>query len=73
MRKPPVIDHDPNERRFTKGEAVVITILTAIILIALGISLKWVANSYGIGWLAVAVAVELAIIFPLAFWLDRRR
>lgn len=67
------IDHDPKEYRFSKRETWFITIVTAVILILLGLFLKWVATNYGLGWLAVAVAVELAIIFPLAFWLERRR
>ncbi|WCA57768.1 hypothetical protein G6M16_008690 [Agrobacterium tumefaciens] len=67
------IDHDPKEYRFTKGDQVFISVATAIVLILAGLGLKWVANNYGLGWLAVTVAVEMAIIFPLAFWLERRR
>lgn len=63
-----IIDHDPH-----KLETILTTVITVAILVGLGLTLKWIKNSYGLnagllGCLAVAV-----ISFALAFWMERRR
>ena len=73
MKEPPTIDHDPNERRVTKGETIFVTIVTFVVLTALGYGLKWTTTNYGLGGLAVAIVVEAAIIFPIAFWLEAKK
>ena len=73
MRKPPIIDHDPKEYRFTKGDRLFISIATTAVLVLVGLGLKWVANNYGLWALFSVVGVMASIMFPLAFWLERRR
>lgn len=74
MPLPPVIDHNPHEPpRQTKTEVIFVTGVTAIVLTLAGLFLKWVAAKYGAAAMLAVVAVELAVIFPLAFWLDRKK
>lgn len=63
---------DPDFGRLTPGAKLVAIGLTVLAMALLGFSLKWVGSNYGNGWLAVAVLVELAIGFRIAFWLEAR-
>jgi hypothetical protein len=68
------IDHDPHEKsRSTRGETIFVTIVTTTVLILVGAALNLVADAYGLIALFSVVAIGAAVMFPLAFWLDRRR
>ncbi|NOV17886.1 hypothetical protein E5S70_17695 [Ensifer adhaerens] len=74
MQKGPLIDHDPRETpRPGKGETTFVTIVTVVVLVGLGSALKWVNHELGLGALLVAAAAVLAVIVPLAFWLERTK
>lgn len=68
-----MIDHDPKEYRFTKFDRIFISAATTVVLVLLGIALKWVANNYGLFALFSVIGAMALIMFPLAFWLERRR
>lgn len=73
MQKGPIIDHDPRETpRPDKGETAFVTIITFIVLTALGSFLSYVFKSHGYPAGFAACAILLAIGFAVAFWLERR-
>lgn len=54
-------------------EMAVVAVGTAIAVISMGLFLKWVATRYGTPAMVAAIAAEILILFPLAFWLDRKK
>jgi len=74
LMPPPTIDHDPNEpQRPLKGEVLFVSIATAVILVALGIGLKWIDRTVGGVWFAIACISLIVIAFALAFREERKK
>lgn len=63
---------DPDFGRLTPGGKLVAGLLTVAFLAILSFCLRWVATTYGAGWLWAVIAVLLAIGFRIAFWLEAR-
>ncbi len=67
------IDHDPNERRVTNGETIFVTIVTFVVLTALGSSARFVFDEYGTLYGLSFCAIGLIIAFLIAFWLEAKK
>jgi uncharacterized membrane protein YkgB len=65
------IDHDPTEPpRQTPGEAIFVTVVTVVVLVSLGLFLKWVAREGGLLVFGLTCVSILAICFAIAFRLE---
>lgn len=66
------IDHDPNEPK-TRGQMIAVTVVTSAIMIALGLSLRWLESRTETATFVLSCCLIVAVAFAIAFWMDRKR